>query len=159
MNPIKIKVSLEKFGEKFNRPHKSEFMKWTQACLEYVRDRDLPQSQNIKGREILNLNVRLVTEEEMRQLSAKYRHKSDLATVLSFPCEDSIALRLPDLGDIVMCGKAIALEAGAYRTDVNLHWAHLFIHSVLHILGFEHSDAMRAAENDIMCSCDLPPVH
>ena len=159
MANIKVRITLHKFGEKFHRPHRTRFIKWAEATVNYAREQGLPEARSIDDRTLLEINVRLVTEEEMRHLNAKHRRKASLTTVLSFPCEDSAPLGLPDFGDIVMCGKAIVAEAAESHLDIDVHWGHLFIHSVLHLLGFKHGKTMERAENAVMLVCDLPALH
>ena len=159
MANIKVKISLHKFGEKYHRPHRTRFITWAETTVNYIHQQGLPEARAIAGRLLLAVNVRLVTEEEMRHINAQYRRKAMLTTVLSFPCEDSAGLGLPDFGDIVMCGKAIVAEATEYHLDINVHWGHLFIHSMLHLLGFKHGTKMERIENAIMLACNLPALH
>ncbi len=51
------------------------------------------------------------------------------------------------LGELVICAPLVALEARAQDKTLRAHWAHLTIHGVLHLLGFDHERAARGAQN------------
>lgn len=158
MKKIKTKLELIKAADKYHRPHKSQFKRWFSQTMDYVTQLD-SHSHKINGREELSLCVRLVEKEEMLHLAAQFRHKSDSNTVLSFPCEDSIPLQLPLLGDIVMCGEMIVNEARNHHLDFKEYWAFLFIHSLLHLLGFNHGEEMEEIENAIMLRNNFSLLH
>jgi probable rRNA maturation factor len=89
-----------------------------------------------------SLAVRIVDEAESRALNARYREQDKATNVLSFPAElppaVSEALDQPPLGDLVICAPVVAAEAAAQGKGATAHWAHMTIHGVLHLLGFEH---------------------
>lgn len=154
MNRIKTRLKLVKASEKYHRPHKSQFKLWFTETIHFIAN-DAKHCTRLHNRTQVDICVRLVEKEEMSHLAARFHHKSAAATVLSFPCEDSIPLKLPLLGDIVMCGEAIINEARSHRMDFKKHWAFLFIHSVLHLLHFEHGAEMEKLENAIMTGCNI----
>ena len=92
------------------------------------------------------VSVCIVNEVEGRAINKKWRGKDSATNVLSFPAQ------LPDgpvpkpLGDIVLCAPVIAREALAQGKSLSDHWAHLLIHGVLHLRGFDH-DSEDAAEH------------
>jgi len=88
--------------------------------------------------------VRVVDAEEGRTLNRDYRGKDGPTNVLSFPSDLPGFLRaqlevLP-LGDLVICAPVVAAEAAAEGRPLRAHWAHLTVHGVLHLLGFDHGD-------------------
>jgi probable rRNA maturation factor len=91
------------------------------------------------------LSVRIVGRTRSRSLNAQYRHKDKPTNVLSF----AGAGRAPDgryfLGELVICAPIVALEARAQGKSLQAHWAHMTIHGVLHLLGFDHERAREAA--------------
>lgn len=91
------------------------------------------------------LTIRLVDRDEGRELNHQYRGKDAATNVLSFPAELPEELGLPLLGDIVMCAPLVAEEALAQGKSPEAHWAHLTIHGVLHLLGYDHQGAEEAA--------------
>lgn len=90
------------------------------------------------------LSVRIVGRARSRSLNSHYRHKDRPTNVLSF----AGAGRLPDgrsyLGELVICAPLVALEARAQHKTLRAHWAHLTIHGVLHLQGFDHERAAEA---------------
>jgi probable rRNA maturation factor len=91
------------------------------------------------------LSVRVVGKARSRGLNARYRHKDKPTNVLSF----GGAGRAPDgryyLGELVICAPVVALEAAAAGKSLESHWAHMIVHGVLHLLGFDHEIAAEAA--------------
>ncbi|HEY0802388.1 MAG TPA: rRNA maturation RNase YbeY [Steroidobacteraceae bacterium] len=92
------------------------------------------------------LSVRIVGRARSRSLNARYRLKDRPTNVLSF----AGAGRVPDgrffLGELVICAPVVAAEAHAQHKSLNSHWAHMTIHGVLHLLGFDHERAPEAAK-------------
>ncbi len=84
------------------------------------------------------LSVRVVGTARSRSLYARYRGKHQPTNVLSFAGPG----RLPDgsefLGELVICAAIVAAEARAQRKSRDRHWAHMTVHGVLHLLGFDH---------------------
>jgi len=79
-----------------------------------------------------------------RRLNARYRGKDKPTNVLSF----GGAGRIPDgrnfVGELVICAPVVEREARAQRKTREQHWAHMTVHGVLHLLGFDHEDAADA---------------
>jgi probable rRNA maturation factor len=92
------------------------------------------------------LSVRIVGEARSRALNACYRHKNGPTNVLSF---EGAGL-LPDgrifLGELVICAPVVAREARSQGKTPPAHWAHMTVHGVLHLLGFDHERAAEAAK-------------
>ena len=97
-------------------------------------------------RERVELTLRLVDEAEGRMLNQRWRERDYATNVLSFPAE-GLADIAPDLlGDIVLCAPVVVAEAASQGKTAMAHWAHLTVHGVLHLLGFDHEDDDTAAE-------------
>lgn len=91
------------------------------------------------------LCLRIVGGTESRALNRRYRGKDKATNVLSFspPAELSA---MGELGDIVLCAPVIAAEARAQGKTAMAHWAHMVVHGVLHLRGYDHeraADALR----------------
>ncbi|WP_250458626.1 rRNA maturation RNase YbeY [Microbulbifer litoralis] len=84
------------------------------------------------------LSVRIVDEDESRELNHQYRGKDKPTNVLSFPAELPEDLNLPLLGDLVICAPVVAREAEQQRKATTAHWAHMVVHGTLHLLGYDH---------------------
>lgn len=93
------------------------------------------------------LTIRLVDEEEGRELNHTWRQKDYATNVLSFPADvpDEL-LDIPLLGDLVICVPVVEREAVEQGKALQAHWAHLVIHGCLHLLGYDHIDDDEAEE-------------
>ena len=117
---------------------------------------------DVQGAEV---TVRVVDAEEAQQLNRDYRGKDYATNVLSFPAELPEGLpkgvKLPLLGDLVLCAPVIAREAREQGKPLPAHYAHLTVHGTLHLLGWDHEDAreaeaMEQLEREILASMGLP---
>lgn len=104
----------------------------------------------LQGRPRAALAIRIVGRDESRQLNQRYRGKDAATNVLSFPADLPPEVGLPLLGDIVICAPLVAAEAAGQGKPANDHWAHLTIHGVLHLLGYDHQEAAEAAEMEAL---------
>jgi len=99
----------------------------------------------LRGRGAALLTVRIVGRDEMRGLNKRYRGKDDVTNVLSFPADLPAEVGVPLLGDVVLCAPRVMEEARAQGKLPEAHWAHLTIHGVLHLLGYDHHEPADAA--------------
>lgn len=84
------------------------------------------------------LTVRIVDEAEITALNRQYRGKDGPTNVLSFPYEQIPGIAAALLGDVVICAPVVASESVAQDKPLEAHWAHMVIHGVLHLLGYDH---------------------
>lgn len=101
------------------------------------------------------LTIRIVDEEESRALNKTYRNKDRPTNVLSFPFDTPVDLSIPLLGDLILCKTIVEKEAVAQNKDLLSHWAHMIVHGVLHLLGYDHitnhqAEKMETLEIQIM---------
>jgi|SRR6056297_762052 len=115
-----------------------------------------------KGAEVC---IRIVDEAEGRALNLQWRGKDYATNVLSFP--GSAAPGVPageapgHMGDVVLCAPVVAREAHAQGKSPAHHWAHLIVHGVLHLQGFDHieqpsASLMEQREREILAGLDIP---
>ena len=90
--------------------------------------------------------VRIVDEAEGCELNRHWRERDCATNVLSFPAELPEGTGLNFLGDIVLCAPVIGREACEQGKPQEWHWAHLVIHGILHLQGFDHMTAEEAME-------------
>ncbi len=90
-------------------------------------------------------SVRVVGEAEGAELNRRYRGKQGATNVLSFPFEVPSGVDLPWLGDLVICAPVVAREALAQGKPAGAHWAHLVVHGILHLIGYDHGTEAEAA--------------
>lgn len=100
--------------------------------------------------------LRIVDEDEGRTLNRDYRSKDHATNVLTFAYGGT-----PPSGDIVLCAPVIAREAMAQGKPLEAHYAHMVVHGMLHLQGYDHEQAadavtMEAVESFIMQRLGLP---
>ena len=92
------------------------------------------------------LSVRIVGERASRSLNARYRHKNKPTNVLSFAGSGAAPDGRNFLGELVICAAVVASEAQQQGKSLPAHWAHMMVHGVLHLRGFDHERAAEAAK-------------
>jgi probable rRNA maturation factor len=88
--------------------------------------------------------VRIVGTAASRRLNAGYRGKDRPTNVLSFPAAPVERDLDGSLGDLVICAPVVAAEARAQHKALAEHWAHMVVHGVLHLHGYDHVKARQA---------------
>ena len=109
---------------------------------------DLPQQADFEtwadhgwqGESETEVTLRIVDEPEGRELNQQYRGKDYATNVLSFPFEAPPGVELGLLGDLVICAGVVEREARDQDKTIAAHWAHLVIHGMLHLQGYDHQD-------------------
>lgn len=111
------------------------------------------------------VTLRLVDEAESAELNGRYRNKDRPTNVLSFPFEAPPGIPLNLLGDLVICAGVVAAEARAQQKSPTAHWAHMVIHGMLHLQGYDHvdpdeADIMEGLEIRLLATLGFPdPYH
>lgn len=108
-------------------PRGDSFRAWVQAALAAA-----------KRRRASELSIHVVDAEEGREFNRHYRERDYATNVLSFPAELPPGVRLPLLGDLILCAPVIAREATEQGKRLRDHYAHMTVHGVLHLLGYDH---------------------
>lgn len=121
MNFIEIQTVLQAS----NLPDEQQIQGWVDAALQ-----NHPSDTEIV--------VRIVDEQESAELNQQYRHKSGPTNILSFPVDLPEGIELDLLGDLVICAPVLEKEAIEQQKILADHWAHIIIHGVLHLLGYDH---------------------
>jgi len=114
-----------------------------------------------RGRARGEVTVRVVGPAESRALNRRYRKKDKPTNVLSFPYDDPAPDRKDVLGDVVICAAVVAREAREQGKRPAAHWAHMVVHGVLHLRGYDHNRAadakvMEARERAILAGLSFP---
>lgn len=121
------------------RPPARQLASWADAAL----------GRRARGARI---SVLLVGPAASRTLNARYRQRDRPTNVLSFPATREARRQDGLLGDLVICPAVLAAEARAQRKRLRAHWAHLVVHGVLHLVGFDHErdeDARRMERREV----------
>ena len=93
--------------------------------------------------------IRVVDEAEMKTLNERYRGKSGATNVLAFEA-DQAERDQGCLGDVVICAPEVFREARQYGHVAEARFAHMTIHGLLHLLGYDHGDAGTATRMEGM---------
>ncbi|GKS68073.1 probable rRNA maturation factor [Nitrosomonas sp. PY1] len=122
-------------GDSEALPTRQQFRRWVKAALTQQAE----------------IVIRIVDEVEGQQLNGKFRGKDYATNVLTFTDHDV----QPMMGDIVLCAPIILQEAQQQRKQLHAHYAHLTIHGVLHLQGYDHlieseAVAMEQMESQIL---------
>lgn len=99
-------------------PTRQQFKRWVQAAL----------------RVDTCVTIRIVDSEEGQQLNAAYRGKDYATNVLTFPLTEVPVL----MGDIIICAPVVTSEAAAQHKALLAHYAHMTVHGILHLHGYDH---------------------
>jgi probable rRNA maturation factor len=134
-NDIAVSYALARRG----LPAAASFRHWVEAAL-----------TGAKRKASATLSIRLVNAVEGRDLNHRYRHKDYATNVLSFPAELPRGVKLPLLGDLVICAPVVAREAAEQGKNLRDHYAHLTIHGVLHLLGHDHETSAEAEKMEAL---------
>ena len=102
----------------------------------------------------LEQTICVVDEAQSRELNHRFRGKDSATNVLAFPGENEF-LDYDCLGDLVICAPLVTAEALQQGKPVDAHWAHLVVHGMLHLQGFDHqseeqASCMEALEMEIL---------
>jgi probable rRNA maturation factor len=92
------------------------------------------------------LSVRIVGRARSRSLNSQYRRKDKATNVLSFAGAGNTPDGRHHLGELIICAPVVAAEAHSQGKSLRAHWAHMTVHGVLHLLGFDHERARQAAK-------------
>ena len=90
--------------------------------------------------------IKIISSEESQMLNKTYRQKDKPTNVLSFPADLPDFVDSPELGDLAICADVVNAEAQQQGKDRQHHLAHLCIHGVLHLLGYDHIETDQAEQ-------------
>jgi len=95
-------------------------------------------------------SVQIVSQDEMRELNNTWRGKNSPTNVLSFPMQSPDEVDLKILGDLALCADVINTEARQQHKPAQAHWAHMVVHGMLHLQGYDHIDEHQADEMEAL---------
>jgi probable rRNA maturation factor len=127
-----LKIFIQIASKMAEIPSKNLFKKWAKVALRVDTE----------------VTIRLVDEAEGRALNLAYRGKDYATNVLTFPLAETPHL----MGDIVICAPIVASEAAEQGKTVEAHFAHLTVHGILHLHGYDHE---KEAEAELMEAIEI----
>ena len=129
MTSRRLNLSVQYACNKEGLPLRAQIRAWVRAALD------------VDGARGGQITVRLVDAEEGLQLNRDYRGKDYATNVLSFPYDvDPVVC-----GDLVLCAPVVAREAAEQSKSLTAHYAHLIVHGLLHLQGYDHETGERQA--------------
>jgi probable rRNA maturation factor len=126
-----IRLELQNASTAQALPHAAQFQRWADAAA---------------GAEPAEIVIRIVDEAESADLNGTYRQKQGPTNVLSFPFEVPPGVPNECLGDLVICAAVVEREAAEQGKSAAAHWAHMVVHGLLHLRGYDHIEEAEAAE-------------
>jgi probable rRNA maturation factor len=120
----KLNIAVQYASIQDQLPTKNQFKKWALAALRVDTE----------------VTIRIVDEIEGRTLNKTYRNKDYATNVLTFPLTEEPHL----IGDIIICAPVVEAEANAQKKSLEAHYAHLTVHGILHLHGYDHETEAQA---------------
>ena len=136
---MNVTVDLQNASGVRKLPLKRQFAQWASLALA-----DMPATA-----ERTHVSIRIVDEEESAELNERYRNKPGSTNILSFPVPAAL-IAAGTLGDLAICAQVVEREAREQGKSAPAHWAHLVIHGVLHLQGYDHESAPDAARMEAL---------
>ncbi|MDK8463760.1 rRNA maturation RNase YbeY [Marinobacter sp. SS13-12] len=121
-----LTVDLQRAAAEPGAPDNADLERWAQAAW--------------LGEEPSEVTIRIVASDESAGLNSQYRGKSGPTNVLSFPFEAPAGITVPLAGDLIICAPVVEKEAAEQRKTLAEHWAHMVVHGMLHLQGYDHID-------------------
>ncbi|MEI7613985.1 MAG: rRNA maturation RNase YbeY [Betaproteobacteria bacterium] len=130
MTSKRLNLSVQYACNKDGLPLRPQVFRWARAGL------------NVDGMRGGQITIRFVAPEEGQTLNRDYRHKDYATNVLSFPYEQDPVV----CGDLVICPEVVAREAEEQGKTSEAHYAHLIVHGLLHLQGYDHENGKKEAQ-------------
>lgn len=119
-----LRLNVQYASNALEIPSRTQFRKWAKATARVETE----------------VTIRIVDAEEGRQLNSMYRGKDYATNVLTFPLTEEPHL----MGDIIICAPVVEAEANAQGKSLESHYAHLTVHGILHLHGYDHESEPQA---------------
>jgi probable rRNA maturation factor len=157
---LNLAVSVQLATPRRGVPHARSLDRWARAA--FAQRRRGPLAGDAA------LTIRVVGAAESRRLNRTWRGKDKPTNVLSFPADPLPAgVRGREtgepqpIGDLAICAAVVAREAREQGKPAQAHWAHMVVHGVLHLLGYDHENerdatVMEAREVRILATFGYP---
>ena len=129
---MKLRLRVD-YASRRPAPGRAMIARWASAAAEGLR------------RSVVAIGIRIVNEAEIAGLNARYRRRRGSTNVLAFPFEVPPGARSDVLGDVIICAPVVNREARAQGKLPAAHWAHMIVHGIMHLRGYDHHSAREAA--------------
>lgn len=119
-----LNLNIQYASDAKHLPTRAQFRKWVKAALRVKTE----------------VTIRIVDADEGRELNSMYRGKDYATNVLTFPLTEEPHL----MGDIIICAPVVEAEAQSQNKTLEAHYAHLTVHGILHLHGYDHETDAQA---------------
>ena len=133
MNSRNFQIILQGHSTSSHIPSESKIRSWTN----HISNQCLNKS----------VTIRIVDELESKKINMRFRNVDKPTNILAFPSSDLPYIELDEplsLGDLVVCAPLLEKEALEQEKELESHWAHILIHGILHLIGYNHEDSSAA---------------
>lgn len=149
---MSVKLTLQLASAEPSAPSAEQLLRWAQAALGSTLE-PTPGPAAI--------TIRVADEAEMQALNKAWRKIDAPTNALAFPLSGGAGAPSGLAGDVVACAPVVKREAAAQGKTLAAHWAHVIIHGVLHLMGYDHvkeqdAIAMEAKEIAILKNLGFP---
>ncbi|MBA3696078.1 MAG: rRNA maturation RNase YbeY [Methylotenera sp.] len=136
-----LRLNVQYASNTVHIPSRAQFRKWVKAAIRVETE----------------VTIRVVNEAEGRELNSMYRGKDYPTNVLTFPMTEEPYL----MGDIIICAPVVEAEAKSQSKSLEAHYAHLTVHGILHLHGYDHetdpqAELMEGLETAIVTKLRYP---
>jgi len=128
---VKLDLEVQHVTEVVDVPSQETLEQWSLAALR-------------EEQEHAELVIRLVDVAEIQDLNRNYRGKDRPTNILTFPSYLPKVVDSSLLGDIIICVPVVLSEAAEQGKTPQAHWAHMVVHGILHLLGYDHQEEAEA---------------
>jgi probable rRNA maturation factor len=130
MRVSKVRVNLQVVKSDDSTPAQNTIKHWINEAIKML-GKEIPSTQN-------EITIRIIDADESAHLNETYRNKSGPTNVLAFEDKPLAGLQPDSIGDLAICADLVKEEAKDQNKPIQAHWAHLIIHGLLHLLGYDH---------------------
>ncbi len=123
---MKVQLKVQNVSASEYVPGSAQLLQWAETALSGINE------------DSVELGVRIVDEDESAELNSRYRKKQGPTNVLSFSYEDPPGASSNILGDLVICAPIVQHEAREQNKSSDAHWAHMVVHGIMHLRGYDH---------------------
>lgn len=116
-----------------NLPAECDILRWASAAIAAVDAAS-------------EVTIRVVDREKMKNANKEWRKQNKATNILSFPADFPSQTGINYLGDLLICADVLLEESQLQEKSLHAHWAHIVVHGMLHLQGFDHIDTQQASE-------------
>jgi len=152
-DPLPAAVELQwQVGASADYPSTTQLEQWAAAAIEPMPSEPLLEPL---------ATIRIVDAQEIAAANSQWRDKSQPTNVLSFPADYPAETGIRYYGDVLVCAEIVEAERLAQGKPSDAHWAHIIVHGMLHLQGYDHIDdadarVMEQRETEILAVLGYP---